>query len=88
LAALGLRWDVLGRMVRVWREAADEPALSLVPQVDYLRDSAWDDPAIWATALIRAALRVLGEVTPDAREAGLSEDALSIQREEDSGDAD
>jgi len=60
LAALGLRWDVLGRMVRVWREAADEPALSLVPQVDYLRDSEWGDPATWATALIRAALRVLG----------------------------
>jgi hypothetical protein len=59
LAALGLRWDVLGWMVRVWREATDEPPLSLVPQVDYLRDSEWGDPATWATALVRAALRVL-----------------------------
>jgi hypothetical protein len=27
-------------------------------------------PGLWATALVRAALRVLGEVTPDARDTG------------------
>jgi len=69
LAALGLVWDLngpryagdlAGVVVRAdpWPPATDADVSDL------------GQPAAIATALVRAALRVLGEVTPDAREAG------------------
>jgi hypothetical protein len=67
LAALGLWWEVDRNRVRVL--PAGRWTQVVVVDIPDVLDEPHSAPMI-ATALIRAALRVLGEVTPDARDTG------------------
>jgi hypothetical protein len=69
-AQFDLGWDVWPSRVHVWRwtvlEIGTGDGIQATEQVRGDRH----DVTVWATALVQSALRVLGEVTPDARETG------------------